>query len=92
MSRIASLLSNDFDDDSFGALPIEFAGEEARPAAKVDSAIGDGQNDLMMQQEVLRWASQLSRACLVMAIGGMKGCEVLGPFHDGAARRASKST
>jgi hypothetical protein len=54
------LLSDDLDDDPFGALPIEFAGEEARPAAKVDSAIGDGQNDLMMQQEVLRWASPLS--------------------------------
>ncbi len=36
------LLSDDLDDDSFGALPIEFTVEEARPAAKVDPAIGDG--------------------------------------------------
>ena len=48
MSRIASLLSNDFDDDSFGALPIEFAVEEALPRAKVDPAIHDRQDDLVM--------------------------------------------
>ena len=33
------LLSDDLDDDPFGALPIEFAVEEARPAAKVDPAL-----------------------------------------------------
>ncbi len=43
------LLSNDLDDDPFGALPIEFAGEEARPATKVNPAIGDGQDDLVMR-------------------------------------------
>jgi hypothetical protein len=46
------LLSDDFDDDPLGALPIEFAGEKARPAAKVDFAIGDGQNNLVIQQKV----------------------------------------
>ena len=52
MSRIASLLSDNLDDDPFGALSIEFAVEEARTETKVDPAIGDGQDDLMMQQEV----------------------------------------
>jgi hypothetical protein len=46
------LLSDDFDDDPFGALPIEFAVEEARPAPKVDPAIGDRQDNLVMQQNV----------------------------------------
>jgi hypothetical protein len=46
------LLSDDFDDDPFGALPIEFAVEEARPAAKVDPAIGDRQDNLVMQHQV----------------------------------------
>jgi len=33
-------------------LPIEFAVEEARPAAKVDPVISDRKDDLVMQQEV----------------------------------------
>ena len=37
---------------SFSELPIEFAVEEARPAAKVNPAIDDGQDDLVMQQEI----------------------------------------
>src|SRR5215470_10975097 len=45
-------LSDDLDDDPFGTLPIEFAGEQALPWAKVDPAIGDGQDDLVMQQEI----------------------------------------
>jgi hypothetical protein len=49
MSRIASLLSDDLDDDPFDALPFEFAGEETRPPAKVDPTIGDGQDDLVMR-------------------------------------------
>ena len=49
VSRITSLLSNNLDDDPFGALPIEFAGEEARPAAKVDFAMSDRQDDLVMR-------------------------------------------
>jgi hypothetical protein len=52
LSRISSLLSNGLDDDSFSELPIEFAVEEARPAAKVNPAIDDGQDDLVMQQEI----------------------------------------
>ncbi len=43
------LLSDDFDDDPFGALPIEFTVEEALPRTKVDPAIGDGQDYLVMQ-------------------------------------------
>ena len=43
------LLSDDLDDDPFGALPIEFAVEEALPRTKVDPAIGDGQDDLVMR-------------------------------------------
>ena len=43
------LLSDNFDNDPFGALPIEFTVKEARPATKVDPAIGDGQNDLVMR-------------------------------------------
>ena len=49
MSRIASLLSNDFDDDPFGALPIKFTGEQTLPWAKVDPAIGDRQDNLVMR-------------------------------------------
>ena len=82
MSRIASLLTDDLDDDPFGALPIEFAIEEARPAAKVDPAIRDGQDDLVMQQEVFEVGIAVILACLVMTIGGMFGCELLCPFHD----------
>ena len=82
MSRIASLLSDDLDDDAFGALPIEFAVEETRPAAKVDPAIGDGQDNLVMQQEVFEVGIAVILACLVMAIGGIYGCESLGPCHD----------
>jgi hypothetical protein len=82
MSRIASLLTDDLDDDPFGALPIEFAIEEARPAAKVDPAIRDGQDDLVMQQEVFEVGIAIVLACLVMAIVGIFGCELLYPFHD----------
>ena len=76
------LLSNDFDDDPFGALPIEYAVEEARPATKVDFAIGDRQDDLVMEQEVFEVGISVVLACLVMAIGGINGCELLCPFHD----------
>jgi hypothetical protein len=40
---------DDLGNDPFGALPIEFTVEEARPAAEVDPAIGDGQDDLVMR-------------------------------------------
>ena len=43
------LLSDDFDNDSFRALPIELAGEETLPYAKIDPASGDGQDDLEMR-------------------------------------------
>lgn len=76
------LLSDDLDDDPFGALPIEFAVEEALPRAKVDPAIGDGQDDLVMQQEVFEVGIAVILTCLVMAIGGIYGCKLLGPFHD----------
>lgn len=76
------LLSNDFDDDPFGALPIEFAVEEARPATKVDPAMGDGQDNLVMQQEVFEVGIAVVLASLVMAIGGIFWCELLCPFHD----------
>lgn len=76
------LLSNDFDDDPFGALPIEFAVEEARPATKVDPAMGDGQDNLVMQQEVFEVGIAVVLTYLVMAIGGIYGCELLCPFHD----------
>jgi hypothetical protein len=68
-------LSDDFDDDPFAALPIEFAGEETRPAAKVDFAIGDGQNDLVMEQEVFEVDIAVILTCLVMAIVGIFGCK-----------------
>jgi hypothetical protein len=76
------LLSDDFDDDTFGALPIEFAVEEARPAAKVNPAIGDGQDNLMMEQEVFEVSIAVILACLVMAIVGIFGCQLLRPYHD----------
>ena len=50
--RSFHLLSDNFDDDPFGALPIEFAVEKTRPATKVDPAIGDGHDYLVMEQEV----------------------------------------
>ena len=43
------LLSDDFDNDTFGALAIEFTVKEARPPTKVDFAIGDGQDNLVMR-------------------------------------------
>ena len=43
------LLPDDFDDDPFGALPIEFAVKEALPLTKVDPASGDGQDNLVMR-------------------------------------------
>ena len=76
------LLSDDFDDDPFGALPIEFAVEETRPAAKVDPASGDGQDNLVMEQEVFEVGIAVVLACLVMAIGGIYRCQFLCPFHD----------
>ena len=76
------LLSDDLDDDPFGTLPIEFAVEKALPGSKVDLAIGDGQNDLVMQQEVFEVGIAVVLACLVMAIGGIFGCQLLCSFHD----------
>ena len=76
------LLSDDFDDDTFGALSIEFAVEETLPWAKVDPAIGDGQDNLVMQQEVFEVGIAVILTCLVMAIAGIYGCELLCPFHD----------
>ena len=49
VSRIASILTDNLDDDPFGQLLIEFAIEEARPASKVDPAISDRQDDLVMR-------------------------------------------
>jgi len=49
VSRNASLLPDDLDDDPFGALPIEFAVEETLLRTKVDPAISDGQDDLVME-------------------------------------------
>jgi hypothetical protein len=43
------LLSDDFDYDTFGALAIEFTVKEARPPTKVDFAIGDGQDNLVVR-------------------------------------------
>jgi hypothetical protein len=82
VSRIASLFSDDLDDDPFGALPIEFAVEKALPGTKIDPAIGDGQDDLVMQQEVFEVGIPVVLACLVMAIAGIYGFKLLCPFHD----------
>jgi hypothetical protein len=82
VSRIASLFPDDLDDDTFAALPIEFAVEEALPWAKIDPAIGDGQNNLVMEQEVFEVCITVVLACLVMAIAGIYGCELLCPLHD----------
>jgi hypothetical protein len=80
--RSFHLRSDDFDDDPFGALPIEFAVEKALPGTKVDPAIGDGQDNLVMEQEVFEVSIAVVLACLVMAIGGIFGCQLLCPFHD----------
>jgi len=82
VSHTATLLTDDLDDDPFGALPIEFAVEEARPASKVDPAVGDGQDDLVMQQEVFEVGIAVILSRLMMAIGGIFGCESFCPFHD----------
>jgi hypothetical protein len=82
VSRIAFLLSDDLDDDSFGALPIEFTVEEALPRTKVDFTFGDGQDDLVMQQEVFEVGIAVILSRLMMAIGGIFWCESLCPFHD----------
>ena len=76
------LLPDDFDDDSFGALPIEFAVEETLPWAKVDPAIGDRQDDLVMQQEIFEVGIAIVFTCLMMPIAGIFGCQLLCPFHD----------
>ena len=81
-SLLFHLLPDDFDDDPFGALSIEFAVEEALARTKVDPAIGDGQDDLVMEQEVFEMGVAVVLACLVMAIGGIYRCELLCPFHD----------
>ena len=76
------LLSNDFDDDLFGALPIKFTGEQTRPAAKIDPASGDRQDDLVMQQKVFEVGVAVVFTCLMMAIAGIFGRELLCPCHD----------
>jgi hypothetical protein len=86
VSRIASLLSDDFDDDPFGSLPIEFTVEQALPWAKVDPAIGDGQHDLVMQQEIFEVGIAIVFTCLMMAIAGIFGCQLLCPLHDVAVK------
>ena len=75
-------LSNDFDDDLFAALPIEFTVEETLPRTKVNPAIGDGQDDLVMEQEVFEVGIAVIFTCLMMAIAGIFGCDSLCPFHD----------
>ena len=86
MSHIASLLTDDFDNDPFGALAIEFAVEEPLPRAKVDPAIRDGQDNLVMQQEVFEVGIAVILTCLVMVIGGIFWCELLCPFHGVAVQ------
>ena len=44
--------------------------------------MGDGQDDLVMQQEVFEVGIAVILTRLMMAIGGMFGCESLCPFHD----------
>jgi hypothetical protein len=80
------LLSDDFDDDPFGALPIEFTVEETLPWAKIDSAISDRQDDLVMQQEIFEVGIAIVFTCLMMAIAGIFGCQFLCPFHDVAVK------
>ena len=52
------LLSDDFDDDTFGALPIEFAVEEALPTLKVDPTIGDS----ALPHQNLTWACSIGNS------------------------------
>ena len=82
MSHTATLLTDDLDDDPFGALPIEFTVEETLPWAKVDPAIGDRQDDLVMQQEIFEVGIAIVFTCLMMAIAGIFWCELLRPLHD----------
>ena len=75
-------LSDDFDDDPFAALPIEFTVEEALPRTKVNTAIGDRQDYLVMEQEIFEVGIAIVFTCLMMAIAGIFGCQLLCPFHD----------
>ena len=49
-----SLLTHHFDEHAFGALPVEFRVEDALPGPEIELPGGNGENDLMMDEQRLQ--------------------------------------
>ena len=46
------LLADDFDNQALAPLPIEFGVIDLLPCAQVETSVGDGQQHLMMDQQI----------------------------------------
>src|SRR5260370_33660189 len=76
------LLPYYFDDDTLGTLPIKLAVEDTLPGTSIEFAIGNGNDDLVMEQEVFEMGITIIFARLVMVIVWIFGRQFLHPLHD----------
>lgn len=80
--RLRSLLSNYFHDDALGALAIKFNVEDALPGTGVDLTPGDGDDNLVVEQQVFQVGIGVVFACLMMSIARIFGRYLFDPLHD----------
>jgi hypothetical protein len=76
------LLPYYFDDDTLGTLPIKLAVEDTLPGTSIEFAIGNGNDDLVVEQEVFEMGITIIFARLVMVIVWIFGRQFLHPLHD----------
>ena len=60
MTTASYSVADDFDEDAFAAVAVEFAVEDLFPGAEVEFAVGDGDKTSRPMIWRLRWASALS--------------------------------
>jgi len=63
--------SEDFYDDSFAALAVEFGVEDALPGAQVESAIGDREGGFVVEEQGFQVGVGIVFAGLVVLVAGV---------------------
>ena len=62
------LFSDNFDDNTLGALTIELTIEEALPRTSIEATFCDGEHHLGVQQQVLQMSIAVLFSCAVMKV------------------------
>ena len=70
-----ALFAHDFNDEALGALAVELGVEDLLPRAQVEHAFGDGEDDLLMDDDVLEVGVAIGFTGLVMAVVAVLGGE-----------------